>query len=51
MVKACSFPKRKGRTVDLEEREGGELGGVEAGKSVVGMYCMREVSILNKKTK
>ena len=36
------FPKRKGRTVDLEEREGGEFGGVEAGKSVVGMYCIWE---------
>ena len=33
----------------LWERGGrGQLGGVEGGESVVGMYCMREESILNK---
>lgn len=37
--------------MDLEERRsdgGGEVTGVEGGETLVGMYCMREVSIFNK---
>jgi hypothetical protein len=41
---------RKG--VDLEGRGGGEeLGGVEGGKTIIGIYCTREESILNKRKK
>lgn len=36
--------------MDLEERrsDGGGVTGVEGGETLVGMYCMREVSIFNK---
>lgn len=32
----------------MKKRAGRELGGVEGGKTVVKMYCMREESILNE---
>lgn len=32
-----------------EKRGGRKLGGVEGGETVVGMFCVREASILNKK--
>lgn len=34
--------------MDLGERgDGGELGGREEGETVIGIYCMREVSIFS----
>ena len=33
------------------EGGGEELGGVEGGKTIIGIYCTREESILNKRKK
>lgn len=34
--------------MNLGERGGGELGGIERGETVVGMDCMRKESIFNQ---
>jgi hypothetical protein len=43
LLEPYSFVTRDTRGVDLEGKENGEnLGGVEGGKTIVGMYYMRK---------
>ena len=43
LLEVCSLLKGKQREREVRA----ELGGVERGETVVGMYCMREESIFN----
>lgn len=42
LLEACSLLKGNRGRIDLREREGGGLGGMERGKAMVWMYCLRE---------
>ena len=49
LLEDCSFQKGNRGVVDLGEGGYlGQLGGVQRGKTMVRMYCMREESIFNK---
>lgn len=53
LLEVCSFLKRKQRRSESEGegRWRGQLEGVEGGETLVGMYCMGDKSIFNKKEK
>lgn len=47
LLEACSLLKGNRGGIDLRERESGGLGGMERGKAMVWMYCLREKAIFN----
>ena len=51
-LEACSFlMRRKKGSGSGWEGSGEELGGVEGGETIIGIYCMKKESIFNKRQK